>query len=323
MKFKNEQNALQRCILKTDDPDQQAGNLTNWSQEYDQMSDGPFYGTVDKLISHNLHVFREYSNQELHQQCQIWPDAVWLGIPLENNENLHINGQNLIKNSLASQVGDHEFELVTPKDFTIYGVVLENNFLNSIAELQGLELREMDIFHAPIMELEQNKLDQFRYFLGEIVGENSSKMASSIKEDILISSLINTLPQQLHARQPKPSYQHRKQVVERVKQYIEEHHQQPVTMTELCQIAYVSRRTLQYSFESILGYSPLKYLRMTRLNHVRRALKNAPEETTVVEVAETWGFTHAGQFSTDYKKLFGELPSQTLHKTQKNRSFAE
>ncbi|MEI8618536.1 helix-turn-helix domain-containing protein [Pseudoalteromonas sp. B193] len=36
----------------------------------------------------------------------------------------------------------------------------------------------------------------------------------------------------------------------------------------------VSRRTLQYSFESILGINPLRFLRLTRLNNVRRELKN-------------------------------------------------
>ncbi|WP_321325320.1 helix-turn-helix domain-containing protein [Thiomicrorhabdus sp.] len=315
MKFKNQSSALQRCILQTDDPDQQAGNLTNWQQEYDQMSDGAFYGTVDKLTSQNLHVFREYSNQALHQQCQIWPDAIWFGIPLENNKNVRINGQGLMNNALATRVGDHEFELVTPEDFTIYGVVLENTFLNQIAELQGIELREMDIFKNPALELDPKNLDALKHHLGEIVGENSNKMAAHIKEDILISSLINALPENGNFRRPKPSYQHRKQVVERVKSYIHEHQQVPVTMTELCQIAYVSRRTLQYSFETILGYSPLKFLRMTRLNQVRRALKNAPKESTVVEIAETWGFTHAGQFSSDYKKLFGESPSETLRKS--------
>lgn len=314
MEFKNQPSALQRCILQTDDPDQQADNLTNWQQEYDQMSDGAFYGKVDKLTSQNLHVFREYSNQALHQQCQIWPDAIWFGIPLESDKNMLINGQAVMSNALTTRVGDHEFELVTPQDFSIYGVVLENNFLNQIADLQGIELREMAIFNNPILELDSKNLEALKHHLGEIVGENSTKMAAHIKEDILISSLIGALPEHASIKKSKPSYQHRKQVVERVKNYIHEHQQIPVTMTELCQIAYVSRRTLQYSFETILGYSPLKFLRMTRLNQVRRALKNAPKESTVVEIAETWGFTHAGQFSSDYKKLFGESPSETLRK---------
>ncbi|MCK5375915.1 MAG: helix-turn-helix domain-containing protein, partial [Acidobacteria bacterium] len=32
----------------------------------------------------------------------------------------------------------------------------------------------------------------------------------------------------------------------------------------------------------------------------------------VTDVANNWGFWHMGQFAADYRKMFGELPSQTL-----------
>jgi AraC-like DNA-binding protein len=32
----------------------------------------------------------------------------------------------------------------------------------------------------------------------------------------------------------------------------------------------------------------------------------------VNEIAARWGFDHAGNFAADYRRLFGELPSQTL-----------
>jgi AraC family ethanolamine operon transcriptional activator len=34
--------------------------------------------------------------------------------------------------------------------------------------------------------------------------------------------------------------------------------------------------------------------------------------TGVQDVAARWGFWHLGQFSLDYKRQFGELPSATL-----------
>ena len=86
----------------------------------------------------------------------------------------------------------------------------------------------------------------------------------------------------------------------------------PVTMEELCQLTHVSRRTLQYSFTTILGISPLQFLRLTRLNRVRRALRAASPEQSVTEIATYWGFWHLGQFAHDYKQQFGESPSQTL-----------
>jgi len=308
----NHADALQRCILQTNDLEQQAESLTNWLQEYDQMSAGVFSGRVDKLSNKNLHIFSEYTSRALHQHCQIWPDAIWFGIPSEKSESMRINGENLSANALATKVGDESFELDTPEDFNIYGIVLESSFLNQIADFQGIELRELEVFKTPVLDVDSNRLASLKYCLNEIIASNTSNMASNIKEDILISSLLQTIPKKTQYKKHLPSYKHRKQVVERVKNYIHTRQNLPVTITELCQIAFVSRRTLQYSFESILGYTPLHFIRMTRLNQVRRALKNAPKDSTVTEIAEFWGFTHAGQFGSDYKKLFGELPSKTL-----------
>ncbi|WP_026329556.1 helix-turn-helix domain-containing protein [Thiomicrorhabdus arctica] len=306
--------ALNRCVLRTDDLDQQADSLTNWLQEYDQMSEGCFYGSVDKLTSHNFHVFKEETSRALRQQCQIWTDAIWFGIPLEEDLSFRINGQNLMPNNLATRSGDQAFELVTPENFQIYGVVLEGELLNRMATLQGVELREWDVFKNPTLELAPQKLMMLKSCLGTIMDDSSHKMDSYVREDLLMTCLLHALPNESSSPKLLPSYQHRKVVVERVKEYMKSHQQLPVTITELCQIAYVSRRTLQYSFETILGYSPLQFLRLTRLNQVRRALKTADKDSTVTETAEKWGFTHAGQFSHDYKKTFGESPSQTLRK---------
>ena len=108
-----------------------------------------------------------------------------------------------------------------------------------------------------------------------------------------------------------------KAVVDKVKDYVATNPQNPITITELCELSFVSRRTLQYSFESILGINPLRFLRLTRLNNVRRELKKPNQDKPISVIAANWGFWHAGQFAKDYTQLFGENPSQTV----KNNSF--
>jgi AraC family transcriptional regulator, ethanolamine operon transcriptional activator len=93
---------------------------------------------------------------------------------------------------------------------------------------------------------------------------------------------------------------------------LDHHLDEPVTVTQLCEVTNVSRRTLQYSFESILGISPIQYLRISRLNGVRRSLVQAQHGQAVSDIAAQWGFWHLSQFAKDYKQLFGEQPSQTL-----------
>lgn len=86
------------------------------------------------------------------------------------------------------------------------------------------------------------------------------------------------------------------------------------TIPELCQIADLSERSLQYGFKEYLGVTPIRYLRLLRLNNVRRELLiSHPKQNRVVDVALNWGFIELGRFSGEYRQLFQELPSTTLN----------
>jgi len=86
-------------------------------------------------------------------------------------------------------------------------------------------------------------------------------------------------------------------------------------LSELCEAANVSERTLQYAFSDIIGMSPLTYLHRLRLHRARDELRKAEKgTTTVTDVALNWGFWHFGEFSRAYRNCFGEAPSRTLRR---------
>jgi AraC family ethanolamine operon transcriptional activator len=85
---------------------------------------------------------------------------------------------------------------------------------------------------------------------------------------------------------------------------------QNMDILDVCAAANVSRRTLQYCFEGCLEISPLQYLKVLRLNRARRQLKT-DQHRSVADIASLCGFDHPSRFSSDYRKMFGELPSQT------------
>jgi AraC-like DNA-binding protein len=88
-----------------------------------------------------------------------------------------------------------------------------------------------------------------------------------------------------------------------------------LNVTDLCRVAAVSERTLQYAFKEVMGLTPLTYLIRLRLNRVRQALVAATHgSTTVSAEALKWGFWHFGEFSRAYKACFGEAPSDTLRR---------
>jgi transcriptional regulator GlxA family with amidase domain len=78
---------------------------------------------------------------------------------------------------------------------------------------------------------------------------------------------------------------------------------------------HLSVRALQEGFRRHVGMAPMAYLRTVRLRRAHTALKDAnPAETTVQAVAVSLGLLHQGRFAAQYRAVFGEMPSETLHR---------
>lgn len=303
--------APKKCIQEASDADEHAQNLTRWKQEYDQLSPGCFYGRLDEVALDTMQVFKEHTGQALRQQCRVWPESLWIGIPLDS-QGSRINGQTLNKGEVMCRPGGQDFELITPEAFDIYGLVIQLPALATAAKQQGVTL-DTDWHLMPRRRAANATLSAVTFLIERLLSSQTLAIASHIHQDILLMALLELLHSEQPSAEPPPSYAHRKDVVDRVKHHVNEHLSGPVTMEELCQLTHVSRRTLQYSFNSIVGISPLQFLRLTRLNRVRRALRGATPDQSVTEIATYWGFWHLGQFAHDYKQQFGECPSHTLN----------
>lgn len=130
-------------------------------------------------------------------------------------------------------------------------------------------------------------------------------------EDELISHLLLSIsPTQ---QQQSFSSTNSCQVLEKAIDFINERLKEKISIQDLCGALGVSERTLQYAFKENFGVSPINYMRAIRLNKVYQGLLQATDgATTISDLARTWGFNHMSQFTADYKKHFGELPSETL-----------
>jgi AraC family transcriptional regulator, ethanolamine operon transcriptional activator len=105
----------------------------------------------------------------------------------------------------------------------------------------------------------------------------------------------------------------RRQVLaRRAEEYIRGRIDAPITLYDVCDCVGASERSLHLGFLEQFGMSPMAYLKVLRLNRVRRQLRDAAPGTSVTDVAMRSGFLHLGRFATDYSRFFGERPSATL-----------
>ena len=121
------------------------------------------------------------------------------------------------------------------------------------------------------------------------------------------------------ARQGNP----RSDLVEQAERLVLSHIEEPLHISALCRTLEVSERTLRKAFHKTCGLAPCRHLRMLRLSQARRALLCADAEfVTVTEIATCFGFGELGRFSVEYRQVFGECPSRTLHRASQDSTFS-
>lgn len=101
-------------------------------------------------------------------------------------------------------------------------------------------------------------------------------------------------------------------IVRAAEEFLRSNLDRPIFREQLCTTLGVSMRKLHDGFIATVGMSPQSYLKGRRLVQARRALRRsggAPAQIKAVALAH--GFSHFGHFAQDYRRQFGESPSDT------------
>lgn len=301
------------------DADEHAHNLSQWQQLYDQLTPGRFSGQLTELWLDGIQVFYEYTSHAMRQSCTVWPDSFWFGTPCDEGAS-KIDAHYIGADMVALRPGAHDFELVTPADFHILGVVIDDQLLiNHVLEVEHMDPRAV-LASRELLRVGTAARQRFAGFIQrtlQVMSHSPAMLASSAARHSLQHALLEHLSTLLTSTGAEPRLSHsqrnRQRLVNEVRQYVLSQHDHTPTVPDLCRHFHVSRRTLQNCFYEVLGISPMTCLRNIRLNAVRRELRN-PLSThhSVQDVAAAWGFWHLSQFAKDYRHLFGEKPSEAL-----------
>jgi AraC-like DNA-binding protein len=87
------------------------------------------------------------------------------------------------------------------------------------------------------------------------------------------------------------------------------------SILELVVASRVPERRVREAFVSVYDKPPSEFFREWALTEAHRRLTTeGPSDVTVAQIAENVGFAHLGRFPAYYRRVYGELPSTTLHR---------
>lgn len=214
-----------------------------------------------------------------------------------------------------------EIEVVTRPGYEGYAVSVTEDHLANVARAAGLPMPDELLGDEEVFECESGLITALQLGL-RAFGESVTRLPE-IGQDRLRRELEFELPTDLlraiaGGRGGKDrsgtTSRFRSRAVERVLNYIAAFPRQPLTVEDVCRVAGASERTIQTAFLERFGVRPKAYLRDRRLNGARTELRTADSGTTIAQAANRWGFWHMGQFARDYRRLFSELPSETVRR---------
>lgn len=206
-------------------------------------------------------------------------NSFWFGIPATRGEQGFIGSQCLGSAEIATRPGGTEFELSTPDDYTILGVVLSEDVITRQANFLHNPDRVLHMLrNQSALEVKEQHKAALWGFVQQALAtfcENPENLHQPAVRKVLGDNLLMAMGAMLEEAQPMVtaesiSHQSYRRLLSRAREYVLENMSEPVTVLDLCNQLHVSRRTLQNAFHAILGIGPNAWLKRIRLNAVRR-----------------------------------------------------
>ncbi|MGZ0714774.1 helix-turn-helix domain-containing protein [Pseudomonas palleroniana] len=299
----------------THDIDQHARNMGGWQVRYDQLTPGRFEGELIELHAGWMQLVRDRANQSMLKSGSAWKGAITFSVPLRASGPVFCAGHPIHEHSLLVALGDHLPDLRVPEQLDLLSVAVDIPTLEHLLQRQGARFRITDLpkcYRLGATNVQAELADLFNGVADQ--GHDSllgyEAIRHGIRDAVMVQLLELMAPEQAACLSPTS----RKRMVDRAREYALGHLDEPLSILDVCNHIGASRRKLQYCFQETLGINPVAYLRALRLNAVRRELRESRAVHGVQAVAARWGFWHLSRFASDYRTLFGESPSQTLHR---------
>lgn len=290
-----------------------------WNQRYQQISRGPMRSSMTEITVGSTHLFRKTLDQRVVQQGCLPKGKLCFAMLASSTGTARMQGREVTQSSIFVLRPGEEFVLHRPAHMELLAVTVdEARFDHLLAELPDakhlralLRHTSIDVATAELAEMKSLLVAMF------VWAEGATEYVLPPRSDLAMEGLIHSgLLRVLRGSSGKGKRTNGMSayvLVSECHRITMARSDFPPTIEDLCTSLRVSRRSLQDGFQKVAETTPVDYLRSMRLNLVRHTLlKTSSQQTSVGDIASRAGFSHMSHFAAAYKRLFAELPSQTL-----------
>lgn len=293
-----------------------------WDLDFRQLDPGRFEAELTHVVTRTVILARCRLNRKVEQRGT--PPAGYRTFGLGADDRLDITwrGKRVGPRHLMIFPAGEPLDSVTGPGFHVFAISVSEEALSRAAARRGIDHAETVLPEDDLAICSAELLGSLRSLAGNLTEAASSKpgwirnrwFRISLEED-LPDLILDAIDHSSSDQSRPPASPIRQGALRAALELIEARGQEPVSIAEIERLSGASGRTLRYAFEERFGLSPKQYLGAYRLNRVRSELLRAEcTKASVRAIAEKWGFWHMGQFAADYRRMFGDYPSDSLRK---------
>lgn len=289
-----------------------------WAADFRQLECGAEQVNVSALKGGDIDLMRVEFGNRVHQLAISPHGYTTFGLPTGPQAPGRFGRRLLESETLNCFHPVTGLDVVSPRGFSAYTIAIKTSRLVEAAML--LESSYRDDLEAmwgiqfapdarPLAQLRRSVVSALSITGSDTVANEVKKAAwREVQADLPLSILkacrfVDRLPYV-----PKST---RNRALKRALDYIHDSEGQVISIERLCKEACCSLSTLERAFAERFSVTPKQYLTFARMCSVRRQLLNNNEARPIAGIAADLGFWHMSKFAADYRKFFGELPSQT------------
>jgi AraC family ethanolamine operon transcriptional activator len=312
-------------VIVTNDPDECAVRMRamGMSVRHNQMSSGPYSADVATVQFPGVRVSLTSYGSAITSHGTPPRRSYALALPLAPTPGTFFNHRPLGRNEIGLVRPGEEFQILRPTDFRCVMVFPDANTIDRRAEaLFGRTFAQIVGGGRALMSNDRaiascaERLAAICRDWTRAPDPGGNAPAPAASAQVLGPAILDEVLGIVQPPEPIHGWSARERIVHRAWELVEADAEGCVTVADLCLKLAVPIRSLDEAFQSCLGMTPKRFILGLRLNNVRSRLSHPHDDTTVSEAATHFGFFHFGHFAGQYRRLFGEAPSQTLRRAR-------